>query len=393
MTLDHSARSLASAAVVGVACGIAARVFLLLLDAATAFRVSHEAIVFALPLAGLVVGVGYERGSAALRGGTNLVLAATRAGGPEVPAMMAPLVLVGTVVTHLFGGSAGREGTAVQMGASLADSIARAVRASAPMRNALVHAGIAGGFGAVFGTPIAGVVFALEAPGHRRPHLDALGSAAVGAFVGDRVAHVLGVAHAPYPHVAPGPWSLATFGRLAALSVAFAMASALFIEGLHWAKGVAARALPRLPIRMAAGGVAVVVAWRLAGDSAYLGLSVPLALRAFDDPSLPTLTFAAKAIFTVLTLAAGFVGGEVTPLFVVGATLGNVLARAVGLPVDLGAGVGLAALFGSAAKAPVALAIMAGELLGWGILPHALAVALLASMLVGRRSVYPANIA
>jgi H+/Cl- antiporter ClcA len=139
------------------------------------------------------------------------------------------------------------------------------------------------------------------------------------------------------------------------------------------------------------GGCVVVAMWRLLGTSDYLGLGVPTIVRAFHDPSLPWFAFAAKIAFTAITLAAGFVGGEVTPLFFVGATLGAVLARVLGLPIELGAGVGLAAVFGAAANTPIALSIMAVELLGGNAMPHVLIVAVLAFLLSGHRGIYPAQ--
>lgn len=142
---------------------------------------------------------------------------------------------------------------------------------------------------------------------------------------------------------------------------------------------------------MMLGGAAVVGLWQLSGTDDYLGLGVPMIVRAFEDPHLPVYAFAAKLLFTAITLGAGFLGGEVTPLFFVGAALGNVLARALGLPLPLGAGVGMAAVFASASNAPLALSIMAVELLGGAVFPHAAIVCALAYVMSGHRSIYPAQ--
>src|SRR5580692_6735581 len=164
-----------------------------------------------------------------------------------------------------------------------------------------------------------------------------------------------------------------------------------FVELTHRLKRVFAARVARLPLRMAVGGAAVVLLWKVFGTSDYLGLGVPMILRAFSDPTLPVYAFAAKILFTSVTLASGFLGGEVTPLFFVGATLGSVLARAIGLPIPLGAGVGLAAVFGAAANTPLALSIMAVELLGAPIFPHVVLVCVIAYLLSGHRSIYPAQ--
>jgi len=174
-------------------------------------------------------------------------------------------------------------------------------------------------------------------------------------------------------------------------AVAIAAVTFAFIELIHWLKRRGERLL-RLPLRMLIGGAVVVVMWQAVGTSDYLGLGVPTIIRAFSDPSLPKAAFALKLVFTVVTLAAGFLGGEVTPLFFVGAALGNLLARLLGIPLELGAGVGLAAVFAAAANTPIALSLMAMELLGVAILPHVAIVCVVAYMLSGRRSIYPAQL-
>jgi H+/Cl- antiporter ClcA len=378
-------------ALVGVACGVASAIFLHALDFATRSRNEHEALVYALPLAGLLVGALYERFGAAIKGGNNLVLDTVHEDSPQIPVRMAPMVLVGTVLTHLFGGSAGREGTAVQMGASLADLIAHRWKAKKETRRRLLAAGIAGGFGSVFGTPFAGTVFGLEVVSVGRLEYDALFPALVAALVGDLVTRSLGVVHTPYPAPAALGLTPLLLGKWAVFALAVALTSIAFVELTHRLKKLLERRVPSLPVRMAAGGLAVVALWRLVGTSDYLGLGVPMILRAFTDPALPLHAFAAKLVFTSVTLASGFVGGEVTPLFFVGATLGNALGRALGIPVALAAGVGLAALFAAAANTPLALSIMAIELLGATVVPHVVIVAVLAYLLAGHRGIYPAQ--
>jgi H+/Cl- antiporter ClcA len=141
---------------VGLLAGVASALFLWLLELATDFRTGDERIVYLLPVAGLLIGFVYERYGQPIKAGSNLVIDTIHDQGPEIPLRMTPMVLIGTVLTHLFGGSAGREGTAVQMGASLADWVSHRLRVSPAMRQQLLAAGVAGGFGSVFGTPIAG---------------------------------------------------------------------------------------------------------------------------------------------------------------------------------------------------------------------------------------------
>ncbi|HSU38887.1 MAG TPA: chloride channel protein [Polyangiaceae bacterium] len=376
---------------VGVLSGAASALFLWLLERATEFRSGHEVIVYTLPLAGLAVGWFYERFGKAIKAGNNLVIDTIHDQGPEIPLRMAPMVLVGTVLTHVFGGSAGREGTAVQMGASIADWVSHRARLGKHARRQLLAAGVAGGFGSVFGTPIAGMVFGLEFIVLGRIEYDALVPALVASVIGDMTTRALGIVHTHYPVASHVPLTLVLLSKWLVFAVVVALVTTAFIELTHFIKRRGEKQIPRLPLRMFLGGLAVVGLWRLAGTSDYLGLGVPVIVRSFHDPNLPIYAFALKLVFTAVTLGVGFLGGEVTPLFFVGATLGNTLARALGIPLELGAGVGLAAVFAASANTPLALSIMAMELLGAPIFPHVAIVCVLAYLLSGHRSIYPAQ--
>jgi H+/Cl- antiporter ClcA len=347
--------------------------------------------VYSLPAAGLVIGWLYERFGKPIKAGNNLVIDTIHDEGPEIPLRMAPMVLLGTVLTHLFGGSAGREGTAVQMGASITDWVSHRLGVGRHVRRQLLAAGVAGGFGSVFGTPIAGAVFGLEFIVLGRIEYDALVPALVAAVVGDWTTRGLGIRHTQYPSAPTLALTPLLLLKWLVFAAAVALAAAAFIELTHWLKRQGERRLPRLPLRMLAGGLLVVGLWRLVGSSDYLGLGVPTIVRAFADPTLPWFAFALKLVFTAITLAAGFLGGEVTPLFFVGAALGNALARLLGIPLALGAGVGMAAVFAAASNTPLALSVMAAELLGSGIFPHVVIVCVLSYLLSGHRSIYPAQ--
>jgi H+/Cl- antiporter ClcA len=376
---------------VGVLCGASSALFLWLLDKATGFRTGHEAIIYALPVAGFAIGYLYERFGETILAGNNLVIDTIHDEGPEIPTRMAPMVLVGTVLTHVFGGSAGREGTAVQMGASLADWLSNRLKVSRHVRRELLAAGVAGGFGSVFGTPIAGAIFGLEFVVLGRIEYDALVPALIASLVGDLTTRALGIGHTHYP--APPYLALTPLVMLKWVVFAggVALTCAAFIELIHFIKKQGQLRLPKLGVRMFVGGLAVVLLWKVVGTSDYLGLGVPGIVRAFDDPRYPLEAFALKALFTAVTLGFGFLGGEVTPLFFVGAALGNVLARALGLPLELGAGVGLAAVFAACSNTPLALSIMAVELLGGNLFPHVVIVCVLAYLLSGHRSIYPSQ--
>jgi len=376
---------------VGVLCGSSSALFLWLLERATAFRTGHEVIVYTLPVAGLAIGWIYERFGRSIQAGNNLVIDTIHGDGPEIPLRMAPMVLAGTVLTHVFGGSAGREGTAVQMGASITDWLSHRLRVGKDVRRQLLAAGVAGGFGAVFGTPIAGMVFGLEFIVLGRIEYDALVPALVAAVIGDMTTRALGIGHTHYPALPHVPLTPMLLLKWLVFAAVVALVTTAFIELTHFIKKRGEKHIPRLPLRMFLGGLVVVGLWKLVGTSDYLGLGVPMIVRAFEDPNLPVYAFALKLVFTAVTLGAGFLGGEVTPLFFVGAAMGSVLARLLGIPIELGAGVGLAAVFAASSNTPLALSIMAMELLGAPVFPHVVIVCVLAYLLSGHRSIYPAQ--
>ncbi len=375
-------------ALVGVLCGAASALFLFLLEEVTHYRGGHEQIVYVLPIAGLVIGSLYARFGESILAGNNLVIDTIHDDGPEIPFRMLPMVLVGTVLTHLFGGSAGREGTAVQMGASLSDFISHRIKLGRELRLQLLAAGVAGGFGSVFGTPIAGAIFGLEFVVLGRIEYRALVPALVASVVGDLTTRGLGIEHTAYPVVSHVVLDPLLCVKWLGFAVAIALVSIAFIELTHFLKVTGARYVKQLGLRMAIGGAIVVLLWKVIGTSDYLGLGVPMIVRSFSDPSLPDYAFALKLLFTAITLGAGFLGGEVTPLFFIGAALGGVLGPLLGIPQPLGAGVGLAAVFATASNTPLALSIMAVELLGANVLPHVMIVCVVAYLISGHRSIY-----
>lgn len=395
MTLHLRARSFTQwmvlGIIVGICCGCASALFLYLLERTTVFRESHSSIVYFLPVAGVIIGGIYTKWGLKILGGNNLIIETVHENSAEIPVRMAPMVLLGTLATHLFGGSAGREGTAVQMGASLADFVAHRFRVNADVRRELLAAGIAGGFASVFGTPIAGVLFGLEVVVIGRMSYDALVPALVAAIVGDLVTRSWGIVHTVYPQPAALALDIALMLKWIVFGLAVAIVATAFVKFTHLLKKYLSKWLPSLALRMALGGAVLVLMWKGVASDDYLGLGIPVILRAFSDPHLLPTAFLLKLVFTAVTLSAGFLGGEVTPLFFMGAALGNCLGRLLDLPIDLCAGVGLAATFAAAANTPLALSVMAVELLGAAMLPHVVIVSVVAYLLSGHRGIYPAQ--
>ena len=243
----------------------------------------------------------------------------------------------------------------------------------------------------MFGTPIAGAVFGLEFVVLGQLEYDALVPALLASVVGDLTTRAWGIEHAHYQTVSHTELTPILIAKWVVVAAAVAATTVTFIELTHALKRHSEQRLRRLPLRMLVGGLAVVGLWQLVGTSDYLGLGVPTILRSFSDPNLPVYVFALKLLFTAITLGAGFLGGEVTPLFFIGAALGSVLGRVLGIPVDLAAGVAMAAVFAAASNTPLALSIMAIELLGGQLFPHVVIVCVLAYLFTGHRSIYPSQ--
>lgn len=369
--------------------GSASALFLWLLQSVTALREDHGGLLLFLPLAGLVSGLAYHRFGGLAEAGTNRILDELHDPKSFLPLRMAPMVLLGTLATHLCGGSAGREGTAVQMGGALSDQVARWLGFSVQGRRMLLLSGVAGGFASLFGTPLAGAVFALEFVVVGRLRLTHLLPCVLTAIASDRICLAWGAQHAHWvvPHV---PGLDPRGGGLAVVAgVAFGLAARAFVFLSHAVSGQAKARVATPWLRPALGGVLVAGCLWLAG-SRYAGLGLPLIAQSFREPVLPW-DFALKLALTALTVGVGFKGGEVTPLFVVGATLGSVLSVALGLPTPLVSALGLVSVFGAAANTPLACTIMAMELFGAATGPWA-AIACASAMLVsGRVGIYSAQ--
>jgi H+/Cl- antiporter ClcA len=354
------------AALVGTLCAA----FLWSLDAATRLRFALPWLLYLLPLGGFVVGLLYHLAGRSVEGGNNLIVEQIHEPGAGVPLRMAPLIFFGTVVTHLFGGSAGREGTAVQLGGSLASGFGRALKLDADGTRILLMGGIAAGFGAVFGTPIAGAVFALEVLAIGRVEYRALVPCLAAALLGDWTCLAWGIHHGVYRVDAIVPIDALLVAKAGIAGVAFGLAGLAFAEANHALGGWLKRVVPYGPLRPVIGGVAVIALVYLFGTRDYLGLGTlaatpgGLTIDSFFGPDTHPWSWALKLLFTVVTLSAGFKGGEVTPLFFIGAALGNALAPMFGVPTGVFAAIGFVALFAGAANTPLACTFMGIELFG-----------------------------
>ncbi len=373
---------------VGVLSGTASAIFLITLGWATNIRLDFPALLWLLPLGGFLVGWLYYRFAGTSAQGNNLVIDEVHVNQARIPARMAPFVLFGTIMTHLFGGSAGREGTAIQMGASLADSLRRVLRLSRADRRLIIMAGISGGFGSVFGTPVAGFVFGMEVQSIGRIRYEGIIPCLVAAYVGDLTTRWWGAAHSHYPHLANLEIEPGLLIKVAIAAVAFGLTSTLFVELTHAIKALQARYIPYPPLRPVIGGVAIVALTLLFGTTDYLGLSLPLIQQSVNGTGVVTFAFLLKLIFTAITLGSGFLGGEVTPLFVIGSTLGSTVGTLLGVDPAFMAALGFVAVFAGASNTPLACALMGIELFGGGSPLYLILGCVIAYLVSGHRGIY-----
>ncbi len=389
------------AAAVGTACAL----FLWSLELATLYRESHPALLFGLPAAGIAIVATYQAIGGKSAAGNNLLIDEIHEPGAGVPRRMGLLVLVATVITHLFGGSAGREGTAVQMGGSIAAACGRWFKLGAADLRMLLMCGIAAGFAGVFGTPLTGAVFAMEVLTLGRISYEAIIPCLIAALVGDWSCAAWGTHHTHYsinPDLVPSlggatPYNGLLMIKVALAAVAFGLTSTLFSQTMHGLTKIWQRIRPPL-LRPVAGALVVIGLVYALGTRDYLGIGVSspdpgavTILSSFHAGGAGDFSWWWKLLFTAITLSCGFKGGEVTPLFFIGAALGNSLAKLLHAPVDLFAGLGFIAVFAGATNTPLACTIMGVELFGGHYTVYFMIACFLAYGFSGHNGIYHAQ--
>lgn len=350
------------ATVVGSIAGSASAGFLLLLEWAKETRESNSWLLFLLPIGGFIVAASYKFWGEHVAKGNNLLIEEVQNPSKMISFLMAPLVLMGTIVTHLCGGSAGREGTAVQMGGAIADQLNFIKKFSEEDRKILLMCGMAAGFASLFGTPLAGTVFALEIIFIGKMRYDGLVPVLLSALVANYVCDLWPIHHTHYNIGEVPDFNIVNASWVLLASIAFGFSSMIFSSGMFWLSAQFKKFIKNVLFRPVIGGVIVSGLIYLFGYK-YASLGIDTIVEAFTIQQ-GIEVFALKLGLTVLTLSAGFKGGEVTPLFFIGASLGSALSVFLPLPVGLLAGLGFVAVFSGATNSPIACSLMGVELFG-----------------------------
>lgn len=373
-------------AVIGAVVGVVGITFHILLEEVTAFRMSHPWILFLLPLGGLVIAGLYHLLRMQNDRGTNLILIAVRV-NEKVSLRLTPLIFISTIITHLLGGSAGREGAALQIGGSIGSFIGRKIKLDEKDERIITMCGMSAGFAALFGTPVAAVVFSMEVITVGIMHYSAIVPSIIAAITATGISMVCGVTPTSFTLESVPALSPSGVGSVILLGMFCAGVSVLFCLAMETAGKYYKQIFKNGYIRIFVGGCIVVAITLLLGTRDYNGAGMDVIARAIaGEAEYPAFLW--KILLTALTLGAGYKGGEIVPSFFVGATFGCVIGPWIGLPASFAAGTGMAALFCGVTNCPIASVILCVELFGAeGIAYYTLACAV-SYMLSGYYGLY-----
>lgn len=349
------------ALITGGIVGVVGSLFHHAIDHGTALRGEYPWLLFLLPVAGVIIVASYQVTRMSDDKGTEFVISAVRE-GKALRFRTAPLIFLGTVLTHLTGGSAGREGAALQLGGCISGSLGRVLRLDAKDERIITMCGMSAGFSALFGTPLAAAVFAMEVESIGVMYYAALVPCVLSALIANLISSAMGVQSTAFTLTAVPEFSAVVFLQVLVLGIAFAVLASLFCRCMHLGSHLYQKvANPYL--RVILGGVIVIALTFLEGSGHYNGAGMDVITQALAGSAVPW-AFALKILFTVVTLGAGFKGGEIVPCFFVGATFGCVCAPLIGMDAGFGAALGMVAVFCGVTNSPMTSILLGYELFG-----------------------------
>lgn len=374
-------------AIIGITCGAVGTAFHYSVEYVTQFRSGHNWIIFLLPAAGLLIVFLYRAGGIKHDKGTNLVIGSIRNPEYNVPFRMAPLIFITTVITHLFGGSAGREGAALQIGGSLGASIGKLIKMDDNDKHIMTLCGMSAVFAALFGTPVTAALFSVEVISIGILYYSALVPCILSATISYAITEKFHITPTYFILNQVPEMSLATGIRVIILSVAVAVLSILFCMSMQVIGKTFKKYLKNQYLRILVGGVLLVLLTLIVRCNDYNGAGMNIIEQAIHGTAKPE-AFILKLLFTCITIGCGFRGGEIVPSFFIGATFGCTLGGWIGLDPGFGAAMGLVCLFCGVVNCPLASLVLSIELFGAsGILLFAIGCSV-SYMLSGYYSLY-----
>jgi H+/Cl- antiporter ClcA len=373
--------------IIGVPIGLASAVFLYSLEFITDLREAHLWIIVFLPLVGLLIAFIYSSIGKESDPGTNRILMEYFLPHKTLPILMAPLILLTTLLTHLVGGSAGREGTAIQMGAAIADRFHFLGEKFNQNRSLFILAGIGAGFASLFNTPWAGAIFAVEILRRSSINWSGIIPALITSFSAYFTCSLTHAPHTHYNHVESISLDLISSSYIVSAAAIFGLSAFFYIKVHHFFSWGVKSVIRNSVWRPFYGGIVLLIVFIIIGNSRYMGLGIPTILESFEQ-QVHYSDFILKLLLTAFTLAIGFKGGEVTPLFFIGATLGSALSSIMPIPVALMAAIGFLAVFAGATKTFLACSVMGLELFGAEAFPFFLVSCIIAQMFSGKNGIY-----
>ena len=346
----------------GILGGLLGAFFHHTLHYVTHLRTEHTWLIFLLPLGGLLTVGIYKLVLKGKNRGTNEIIDAILHGEPVNP-LIAPVIFLATAITHLFGGSAGREGAALQLGGSVASKLGKLLRLPENERTVLIMSGMSAVFAGLFGTPLTATLFTMEFASVGTIFSPALLPCYLAAFTASRVSLAWGVHPETYMLAETVEFTATTNWQVLVLAMCVGILGIAMCFTLHEAEHLAAKHLPNPWVRIALGGGVILVLTLLVGDHRYNGAGMDMALGAVAGQA-NWYDFLMKLLFTAVTLAAGFKGGEIVPTFCIGATFGCALGSLIGLDPGIAAALGLVGLFCCVTNSPIASLILSVEMFG-----------------------------
>lgn len=378
------------AVLIGLIVGGLDAVFGRILLAVSSFRSDHfYYLIPFLALAGLATVYIYQRFGKRANKGMGLVFSIGQQSDETIPRRLIPIAMLTTWLTHLFGGSAGREGVAIQIGASVANYLGDLAKAK--NRHIMVMVGMAAGFSGLFQTPLAATLFAVEVIVVGSIYYQAILPALIASLVAAQTSHFLGLEKFSYAVTKLPSLNLLIIMKLVVIGIAFGLTGFLFSWLLGKTKASLGTLLPNPYLRIAVGSVILSVLFVVFDQGRYSGLGTNLISTTFSGGPIFAWDFIIKLLLTILTLSIGFQGGEVTPLFAIGATLGMLLGALMGLPLTFVAALGYAAVFAAATNTFFAPILIGCEVFGFSLLPYLLITVSVSYALNFNHSIYTAQ--